>query len=334
MDALGTLGIEMDSALQADRTAILQLIEAETAAFWNKDLTGWMQCWVQEPYVRRWGWWSARGGMTVRDGWDQQIERMRMLMAANPKRNRSAALVRRERIVMRIVDEMAWVTFDQRAPDTADGMDIAGLSHEMRILEKHGGVWKIACLFFLHTSLDDRKTAIVQVDEWAKVLWVSAEAQQELATGDAILIRGGRLQARERGADQRLKAAIRWAAQLDDGLYPRRGAVPIVLDGGHGAAANVCWVLGESGLVLVSINDRGMAAERLVAAALVYGITPAQLRVARLIIEGHDMMTVSKCLGVSVNTARTHLQRMYDRTGVRTQPALVRALLSVSRPGG
>jgi DNA-binding CsgD family transcriptional regulator len=324
----------MGSALHVEEAAILRLIEEETAAFWNKDLAAWASCWVHEPYARRWGWWAARGGMTVRDGWDQQFERMRSLMAANPERNRSVAVVRRERLVVRIAGEMAWVTFDQHAPATGDGMDVAGLTHEMRILEKHDGAWKVACLFFLQRSLDYIETAIVRVDERARVLWINPEANAELAASEAIEIRGGRLRALDQSADQRLQAAIRWAAHLDDGLYPVRAGLPIVLDGGHGAAANVCWVIGESGVVLVSINDRRIAAERLVAAALIYGITPAQMRVAKLIIDGHDMVAAAKHLGVSINTARTHLQRMYDKTGVRTQPALVRALLSVSRPVG
>jgi DNA-binding CsgD family transcriptional regulator len=324
----------MGSALDGEKAAILRLIEEETAAFWNKDLAAWARCWVQEPYVRRWGWWAARGGMTVRDGWDQQIERMRALMAANPERNRSVALVRRERLVVRIAGEMAWATFDQHAPATGDGMDVAGLTHEMRILEKQGGAWKIAGLFFLQRSLDHIETAIVRVDERARVLWFNPAAEAELASSEAIEIRGGRLRALDQSANQRLQAAIRWAARLDDGFYPVRAGLPVVLDGGHGAPANVCWIIGESGLVLVAINDRRITAERLGAAALVYGITPAQMRVAKLIIDGHDMVTAAKRLGVSVNTARTHLQRMYDRTGVRTQPALVRALLSVSRPIG
>src|SRR5262245_58739978 len=37
-------------------------------------------------------------------------------------------------------------------------------------------------------------------------------------------------------------------------------------------------------------------------------------------------------LGVSVTTARTQLQRMFEKTGARSQPALVRALLSFPSP--
>ena len=164
---------------------------------------------------------------------------------------------------------------------------------------------------------------------------MNAAAEAELSISETTVIRAGRLRATGRTVDQRLQAAIRWAAGvLDSGLYPSSAGVPIVLDGGDGVPASVCWVVGESGLVLVWINNRSMTEERLAAASLVYGITPAQMRVAKLMIDGHDIVAAANRLGVSVNTARTHLQRMYDRTGVRSQPALVRALLSVSRPFG
>lgn len=324
----------MKEASETDRAAIIHLIESETAAFWNKDFDAWAQFWVHDDYVRRWGWWAARGGITVRDGWDDHAARMRRLMMANPARNESTAAVRRKKLVVRVGGDVAWATFDQHAPSTGDGMDVPGLTHEMRILEKHDGEWKIACLFFLQRSMDHLSSAVVRVDEQARIMWMNAAAESELGTSEVIEKRAGRLRAVDRAADQLLKAAVRWAAHLDDELYPERAAVPIVLSGGLGTAVNVCWVIGESGLVLVSINDRPMTEERLTAASLVYGITPAQLRLAKLIIGGHDIVTAAKLLEVSVNTARTHLQRMYDRTGVRSQPALVRAMLSVARPLG
>jgi len=324
----------MKLASAVDREAILHLIEAETAAFWNKDFDAWAKLWVHDDYVRRWGWWAARGGMTVRDGWDDHAARMRRLMMANPVRNESTAAVRREKLVIRVGGDVAWATFDQHAPSTGDGMDVPGLTHEMRILEKHDGEWKIACLFFLQRSMDHLNSAVVRVDEQARIVWMNAAAEAELGTSQVIERRAGRLRATDRGADPLLRTAIRWAAHLDDELYPTRAAVPIVLDGGHGAPVDVCWVIGESGLVLVSINDRPMTEQRLTAASLVYGITPAQLRLAKLIVGGHDIVTAAKLLKVSVNTARTHLQRMYERTGVRSQPALVRAMLSVAWPLG
>ena len=161
-------------------------------------------------------------------------------------------------------------------------------------------------------------------------------AEKELRTLESIVVRAGRLRAVDRAVDQRLQAAIRWAGSFDDSHFswPRHGALAVVLDGGRGEPGNVCWVIAQGGQILVAINDQRMTDERLAAAAPVYGITPAQLRLAKLIVAGHDLVDAAGRLGVSVNTARTHLQRMFDKTGVRTQPALVRALLSVASPLG
>ena len=93
-----------------------------------------------------------------------------------------------------------------------------------------------------------------------------------------------------------------------------------------------CWVVVEDGKALVSFDDAEQAGRRIELAGAIYGMSPAQVRLARLIVDGHDLAAASDLLGVSVNTLRTHLQRMFDRTGVRSQPALVRVLLSAEAP--
>jgi DNA-binding CsgD family transcriptional regulator len=87
-----------------------------------------------------------------------------------------------------------------------------------------------------------------------------------------------------------------------------------------------------SGSVVVSINDLMFAQDRIEAAAVVYGLSPSQQSIAEQIIAGQDLVRAASNLGVSVTTARTQLQRMFEKTGVRSQPALVRALLSVVSP--
>ncbi len=173
-----------------------------------------------------------------------------------------------------------------------------------------------------------------QVAQMIRVVWTNAAAEAELSISETTAIRAGTPPSYRPDGRSASASGDPLGGDLDSGLYPSSAGVPIVLDGGDGALASVCWVVGESGLVLVWINNRSMTEERLAAASLVYGITPAQMRVPKLMIDGHDIVAAANRLGVSVNTARTHLQRMYDRTGVRSQPALVRALLSVSRPFG
>jgi hypothetical protein len=127
----------------------VQVLEAETRAFWEKDFEAFAACWVDADYVRRAGWW-ARGGITWRRGWAEMAERTRAQFAENPEANNSATEVRRENLVVRVGADIAWVTFDQYAPDAGEpDMDMPGLSHETRILERHGGRWKLAYMSYL-----------------------------------------------------------------------------------------------------------------------------------------------------------------------------------------
>ncbi len=127
----------------AEISAVMAIIEAETNAFWHKDYAAWAACWLPVPEIRMMGWW-ARGGINITEGWDALSSKMTELMAANPTPNPAAAQVRRENVNVRIGDGMAWVTFDQYGADTGEpDMDMPGLSHETRILEKHEGQWKI-----------------------------------------------------------------------------------------------------------------------------------------------------------------------------------------------
>lgn len=140
----------MNAKDQVDlETAVMRVIEAETNAFWNKDFEAWADCWLHSPHIRMMGWW-ARGGISVIEGWEAHSSTIKRLMDANPIPNPASANVRRENVNIRVSDGMAWVTFDQYGADTGEhDMDMPGLSHETRILEKHDGDWKIVYVGWL-----------------------------------------------------------------------------------------------------------------------------------------------------------------------------------------
>lgn len=126
-----------------EKAVIMEVIQRESAAFWEKDFEKWSDCWVHEPYVRVMGWWEA-GGISVTEGWNSLSSSMKKLMEDNPQPNPTAELLRRDNINMRILGNMAMVTFNQHGLDTGDKrMDMPGLSYETRVLEKQDGNWKI-----------------------------------------------------------------------------------------------------------------------------------------------------------------------------------------------
>ena len=60
-----------------------------------------------------------------------------------------------------------------------------------------------------------------------------------------------------------------------------------------------------------------------------FGLTAAEARVACMIAEGGSIAEISDRLSVSELTARTHLKRIFGKTGTKRQSALVRLVLSM-----
>ena len=58
-----------------------------------------------------------------------------------------------------------------------------------------------------------------------------------------------------------------------------------------------------------------------------FDLTPAEAQLTALLISGEDLKHVAQILQVSMNTARTHLKRVFDKTGTTRQAELVRLLL-------
>jgi DNA-binding CsgD family transcriptional regulator len=232
--------------------------------------------------------------------------------------------------------DMAWVSYDLIGTDTGDDFEMAGVTRELKIFQRVGGAWKIGCLVLMQHTVEHATCPMIEVDADARILWMNPHAEARMREHPGLVVAAGRLRARDRDRDPGLRAAVRWAFQeLKAHVPPRLApgqarAVPLGED--DAAAPLYCWVVLEDGKALVSFDDTQAVARRIELARDVYGLSPAQMHLARLIVEGHDLAAAANALGVSVNTMRTHLQRMFDRTGARSRAALVRALLSAEAP--
>jgi DNA-binding CsgD family transcriptional regulator len=60
-----------------------------------------------------------------------------------------------------------------------------------------------------------------------------------------------------------------------------------------------------------------------------YGLTPAEGRVARLLAEGQRVSEIADTLSVREATVRTHVKRLLEKTGSRTQADLMRILCAI-----
>lgn len=319
---------------EADRAEIIALIHANRIAMWTQDFAAYEQCFVHADYTTRWGWWR-RGGPFLRRGWDDISARVREQFkdpALNLPANAYDTKV--ENLSLRIGVGMAWATFDQIYPPTLlEGQIGRGSTREVRVFEKHDGRWRIAFLGFLEAESVRSDAVMLRLAPDGAILWQSPATAEALAASDDLVVRNGRLRIRDSRIDKKLQAAIGWAATLDDGvMMSRHGAVPILVERGEGLPTQICWVIGEGGMIFFSLDHAGLSQQRLDMAAVIYELSPMQRQLAGKVAQGLSLPEIAKALGITPNTARTHLQRVFDKTGVHNQSALVRVLLSAAAP--
>lgn len=90
-----------------------------------------------------------------------------------------------------------------------------------------------------------------------------------------------------------------------------RGSV----EGGRSAAAAVITKDAEHGVSVLAPD-----------LAIAFNLTPGEARLAALIADGLGLQDSAAALGITRNTARTHMKRIYAKVGVHSQADLVRVL--------
>lgn len=321
-------------SVNADKAAILAVLEAETAAWLRRDMDALASYWVHSPDARRM-YAYAHLGTKIDEGWDA-IQAHHISVANHYPQSYAESRVRRERMNIVVVGDMAWAIYDQVGDQVDDNFELTGTQHELKIFQRIQDKWKIACIVSMQRAMDHEICPLIEVAPDKGVAWMNGAAHEQISNHPALIISGGRLRARDRSYDASLQDAIDWASrQLQTHLPPSppsRPARSVILGESDNAAPIFCWVLFEDGKILVSFNDDQRLKRRIAIAQGIYGLSTTQAQLAKHLAEGHDLSVAASKLGVSINTVRTHLQRMFDRTGAHSQSALVGILLSAEAP--
>ena len=316
-----------------DCEAILRVIDKDVQAFLVKDMAALASCYIHEDrlvslmqiagtgLIRCWGW----------DEFESMIARGWAVDDAP-----SVSDIRRERVRIKVSGDMAWVSFDQFVVGPEDATDPPGFSYNVRVFERHGTDWKIAFHGVFEPASAARGAPAVEVDESAAVISMNAAAAERLPDFAGLTVSHGRLRAMRPDWDKVLRDAISRASALSN--YARlhaelgRGqhvSFPVVLGETETGGSLICRVEVNDFSVWTTFGDDEDLDRRLSVARAVYGLSDGQVNMARAIANGADLAQAAEELGVTVNTARTHLRRMFDKVGVRSQPALLRVILSL-----
>lgn len=68
------------------------------------------------------------------------------------------------------------------------------------------------------------------------------------------------------------------------------------------------------------------------AAALVFRLTPSELRVLLAVVEAGSIRETAETLGIAETTAKTHLGHLYAKTGTSRQADLVKLVAGFANP--
>jgi DNA-binding CsgD family transcriptional regulator len=64
----------------------------------------------------------------------------------------------------------------------------------------------------------------------------------------------------------------------------------------------------------------------------VYGLTPAETRLAELLVDGLTLSEIADAMELKLSTVRVYLKQVFSKTGVHRQPMLIRMLLTARIP--
>lgn len=185
------------------------------------------------------------------------------------------------------------------------------------------------------TAMDAITTGIVVLDGYGRVLRANARAERLLAPNAqrTRTRRAGRTA--PAGGRLRLPGAAIEAVRTSpttSGLVtlerPGLSSVELLAvrlgDGDHGRLADARTVL-----FVVDPSDADGLEEADLEVA--FDLTPAEARLAARLVAGDTVQAAGRALGIRITTARTHLSRIFLKTGTTRQPELMRVLLAVPR---
>lgn len=311
---------------------IQAVITEETEAFIAADIVRWEKCWVQDDRTTE-TYATQDFGLKVLRGWDAVQSHMRDAL----ERNVNCALYKFERSDLSITvrGDMAWVKFDEVSWHS-DKIDCEE-SFETRILEREGAAWKIVLSTFASKRGSVAHPGRLAVDADRRVLWEEPGTSEKLKTHPGLTISNGHIRARRPDWDKHLGDALARAASVHSVFdfrsfsqeTGRRFRCPVVFGEDDEGRVMACHVSVGDGVTYVDTDPGRQVEARLKMAAAVFGLSKGQIGLAQEIVAGNSLTASAETMGISINTARTHLSRIYDKTGVNSQTALVRLLLSV-----
>ncbi len=190
-------------------------------------------------------------------------------------------------------------------------------------------------------TLSSLNTPIMLTDENARIVFANSKAEDILAANVSLKSRNGVLACANQAASSKLADAISRAAKSELVLGDR--GIGVALNAPD-AAPMICYVLpltrgtarGGTQAAVALFIAIGSDASPQPAPALItlFGLSQAEARVLQHIGAGATLAKVAEAMALSENTVKTHMSRIFAKTGTSRQADLVNLLNKMEAPAG
>lgn len=179
--------------------------------------------------------------------------------------------------------------------------------------------------------LDNMSCAVMLVDDDLRLLYANPKGDALLAAGSLMQLTQGRMRIRGKIADDALRTAVRLAAEDEARLSQRGIGIPVTAVDGAAAVLHVMPLfrrelrpgLAQRAAAAIFVMPAGSAHEPVDAIAVLYDFTPAEAQIFASLCRGISLEKTAEALSIAKSTARTHLLRIFAKTGVNRQAELV-----------
>jgi DNA-binding CsgD family transcriptional regulator len=184
----------------------------------------------------------------------------------------------------------------------------------------------------LSHTLDLVPAGVVLVAEDAIILHANHAAARMIDEGSPIASVAGRLSVTDAGTTGQLRAVVAAAARNEAGIGG--AGIGMALTGHIGPPATAHVLPIAEGMLRSHLLQRGAAAVfvasegaqapmNLEAVADIYGLSGAEARMLGRLMHGDTLSEAASALCIAHSTAKTHLSRLFAKTGTRRQASLI-----------
>jgi DNA-binding CsgD family transcriptional regulator len=191
-------------------------------------------------------------------------------------------------------------------------------------------------------TLDGMSSAICLVDATGRIVHANAAGSRTLDAGDPLFTLEGRIAARDAQADQSLQQLFAATAGGDAAVGTSGIALPLMAQDGVRHVIHVLPLTsgarrtaGRSYAATAAIFVRRAVLDPISPPELIarsFGLTPTELRVLLTVVEVGGVPQVSSVLGIAETTIKTHLRRLFAKTGADRQADLVKVVAGFASP--